>query len=585
MIFLIVCPATIMQHWLKEMHHFAPKIRSCVFHSISSTGKALNSLSKKGFVTFSSRFPSLSFFFFPFLFVSICLSVSLSYIALEQVFRTLRKGDSKGIDEGIAIITTYESLRRHKDLLTSIEWTAVCLDEGQKIRNYTTEITMIAKKLPTYHRILLSGTPIQNSLKELWCLFDFIYPGKLGNLQVFENEFATPIRLGGYINASKLQYEIGIRCAITLQRIISPYLLRRKKENLLTITQLPAKTEQILFCHISEKQRAIYHMILDSNEVKAVLSKRIPAFRAITTLRKLCNHPILVYQNNKIIWSENDDNNELLINLKRNKTKSSSFISSSSLSTPLISRDMLSDQVLKKLPKSSVYDLEDGEVFNTESEQENTVDMSDENHERSKKSNIPNRHRNYSSELEEVDNELEEERLINLIHKTESSTGISWIDSGKLLVLSKILPLWMKEKNKVLIFSQTVTMLLLIEDMLNEMNFLFLKLDGNTPIRKRNDMINTFNDMNSPYFIMLLTTRTGGVGISLTAANRVILFDPDWNPSKLICILLFVVYFYLHFLVSFVIQNSDRYTSKRKSLATWSKTRSYYLSFNYKRNN
>jgi SNF2 family DNA or RNA helicase len=449
---------------------------------------------------------------------------------LEQVFRTLRKGDSKGSNEGIAIITTYESLRRHKELLTSIEWTAVCLDEGQKIRNYTTEITMITKKLPTYHRILLSGTPIQNSLQELWCLFDFIYPGKLGNLQVFESEFATPIRLGGYINASKLQYEIGIRCAITLQRIISPYLLRRKKENLLTITQLPAKTEQILFCHISDKQRAIYHMILDSNEVKAVLSKRIPAFRAITTLRKLCNHPILVYQNNKIIWSESDDNNELLIHLKRNRTKSSSFVSSSSVLPSLSSSSSSSGHVSKKLSNSvsSVSVLEEGEDSGQGSEKD---DSQNGNHKRPNVRASP-LSRAYSSELEEVDNEEEEERVISLIHKTESSHGISWIDSGKLLVLSKILPLWMKEKNKVLIFSQTVTMLLLIEDMLKEMNFLFLKLDGNTPIRKRNDMINTFNDMNSPYYIMLLTTRTGGVGISLTAANRVILFDPDWNPSK-----------------------------------------------------
>jgi DNA excision repair protein ERCC-6 len=76
-------------------------------------------------------------------------------------------------------------------------------------------------------------------------LFDFVYPGRLGSLGVFENEFAIPIRIGGFLNATRLQIEVAVRCASSLQKIIRPYLLRRKKDDLILITKLPAKTEQV----------------------------------------------------------------------------------------------------------------------------------------------------------------------------------------------------------------------------------------------------------------------------------------------------------------------------------------------------
>jgi DNA excision repair protein ERCC-6 len=139
-----------------------------------------------------------------------------------------------------------------------VEWTAVCLDEGHKIRNPVTDISIVAKLLPSFHRIILSGTPIQNNLKELWSLFDFIYPGRLGTLLAFELEFINPIRIGGYSSATRLEAEVAVRCSATLQRIVRPYLLRRKKDDLKDITKLPPKTEQILFCQISPVQRQVY---------------------------------------------------------------------------------------------------------------------------------------------------------------------------------------------------------------------------------------------------------------------------------------------------------------------------------------
>jgi DNA excision repair protein ERCC-6 len=383
----------------------------------------------------------------------VCIIIS----AIPQVLRRLARKPST---QGLVVITTYEGMRRYRSQLVCIEWSAVCLDEGQKIRNPATAITEACKLLPAYHRVLLSGTPIQNSLRELWSLFDFIYPGRLGSLFTFEQEFATPIRLGGYANANALQFEIAIRCASTLQRIVKPYLLRRKKDDLIDVTRLPPKTEQVLFCQISPRQRSIYNSILESSEVQAVLRHRMMAFRAINTLRKLCNHPALVFQNGKVVW------NKL---------------------PPLSERRML--------------DLERGD---NDSDEGNTGQIDDDG--------------------EEADDIIAK----SLLNKS-GSAGLVWADSGKLLVLSKVLPLWQTEGHKVLIFSQTRGMLSIIESMVRELGFLYLRLDGCTPVGKRAGIVNKFNS-NPRIFVMLLTTRTGGVGISLTAANRVVLFDPDWNP-------------------------------------------------------
>lgn len=89
----------------------------------------------------------------------------------------------------------------------------------------------------------------QNNLKELWSLFDFIFPGRLGSLAVFEQEFCNPIREGGYAGASRTVAEVAARMAGTLQRIVKPYLLRRHKDDLQHVTTLPKKTEQVTQPH------------------------------------------------------------------------------------------------------------------------------------------------------------------------------------------------------------------------------------------------------------------------------------------------------------------------------------------------
>lgn len=488
-IFLIVAPATVLHHWLNEMHRWCPLMRTVIFHDISPTGSILNKKSEK---------------------------VIEAAIRRLQLDNTTRNNNTTIHGTGLSIIITYDGLRRHRDSLLRIEWTAICLDEGQKIRNPTTEITSLCKELPSYHRIILSGTPIQNSLRELWSLFDFVYPGRLGFLTTFELEFANPIRAGGYTNASKLQVELAVQSATMLQRMVKPFLLRRRKCDLTDIARLPGKTEQILFCKLSPMQREIYHTIISSQEVQAVLSRRMSAFRAIITLRKLCNHPAMVYRTGKIIWdtkpvpttTETGKSNNVKIpknkkSPKNKKTKKSSEKSSKTSKNTKSSKNYQKDQEDSN-DDDSDYDDDD----------DNVVDL-----------------RGFDNEedFECNDDNDDEDGLLSPSSSSSGLEGISWSDSGKLLVLHKVLPLWFSEGHKVLLFSQTQSMLGLIEAMMKEFGYRYMRMDGSTSVSKRSSIVDTFN-ADPTIFVMLLTTRTGGVGISLTSANRVVLIDPDWNP-------------------------------------------------------
>lgn len=333
----------------------------------------------------------------------------------------------------------------------------------QVIRNPATAIASAAKALRSFHRLVLSGTPIQNSLAELWSLMDFAVPGRLGTQGVFEVELALPIRAAGYACASRLDRRVGMQAALALQAIVAPFLLRRHKRDVLHLLRgaaaMPGKVEQVLLCNLSAAQRAAYEMVLASEEVRAVLARRCAPFRAMGTLRKLCNHPALALgPGGDIAWST--DPHYL--------------------------------RTLTRTPSAEQQEEEEGE------------------------------------EVERGGADTEE--LLRM-----EGRALHWADSGKLLVLSKLLPLWWAEgegaNNKVLVFTQTQGMLALVEGMLREMRLPCLRMDGSTPVAQRAALVQRFNSStSSEVFAMLLTTRTGGLGISLTAANKVLLVDPDWNP-------------------------------------------------------
>uniref|UniRef100_A0A1I8JJE9 DNA excision repair protein ERCC-6 n=1 Tax=Macrostomum lignano TaxID=282301 RepID=A0A1I8JJE9_9PLAT len=364
---LIACPGTVLQQWLGELRQWYPRFRVAILHSTGS-----------------------------------------GYSKPAKLVHSI--ANHPGI-----LLTTYNTLTMHRDILLKYRWDYVILDEGHRIKNPTSDVTIACKQFPTPHRIIISGTPMQNNLKELWSLFDFVYPGKLGDLQDFMQHLATPILQGGYASASKFQVELAYRCACSLRDTINPYLLRRMKEDVRL--QLPGKSEQVLFCRLSDYQRDVYKEYLASRECRQILEGRYMVFPGLSTLRKICNHP----------------------------------------------------------------DLSTGPP---------------------QKFGLPSR---------------------------ESLTFGYYKRSGKMLVVDALLKAWRSDGHKVLLFSQSRRMLGVLEAFVKKRGYPYMRMDGGTAVRSRQTLVHRFNT-DPGTFVFLLTSRVGGIGVNLTGANRVIIFDPDWNP-------------------------------------------------------
>ncbi|KAM9197329.1 DNA excision repair protein ERCC-6 [Dugong dugon] len=370
---IIVCPTTVMHQWVKEFHTWWPPFRVAILHDTGSYTHKKEKL--------------------------------IGDIAHYH---------------GI-LITSYSYIRLMQDDISRHEWHYVILDEGHKIRNPNAAITLACKQFRTPHRIILSGSPMQNNLRELWSLFDFVFPGKLGTLPVFMEQFSVPITMGGYSNASMVQVKTAYKCACVLRDTINPYLLRRMKSDVKRSLSLPDKNEQVLFCRLTDEQHEVYQNFIDSKEVHRILNGELQIFSGLVALRKICNHP------------------DLFSGGPRN---------------------------LRGLP----------------------------------------------------DDELEEDQF-----------GY-WRRSGKMIVVESLLKIWHKQGQRVLLFSQSRQMLDILEVFLRAQKYSYVKMDGTTTIASRQPLITRYNEDTS-IFVFLLTTRVGGIGVNLTGANRVIIYDPDWNPS------------------------------------------------------
>lgn len=397
---LLLCPASVLLQWVREFHKWYPPMRVVLLHAsgsgVTQAGRTYAELIQE--VLFDGGGGN------------------------DNDSENDSENDDRGRGGGV-VIATYENVRQYQELFMDHEWDYVVLDEGHRIRNPDAEITLVCKQFKTVHRIILTGTPIQNRLRELWSLFDFVYPGKLGTLPTFDDEFVLPIRTGGYANASRMQVLMAYKCALVLKDLITPFLLRRTKKEIQHVTRMPDKMEQILFCSLTPRQRSVYQRFLGSAEVASVLRRDVRPFRAIAILRHICNHPDLL--------------------------------------------ETVGENGAGALP-SQRSDLED-----------------------------------YGS----VEN------------------------SGKMLVLTKILSLWKEQGHRVLLFTQTRKMLDILESTMARLGYRSCRLDGTTSVKKRQSLLDAFNADDSKIFVFLLTTRAGGIGINLTGADRVVIFDPDWNPS------------------------------------------------------
>lgn len=187
------------------------------------------------------------------------------------------------------IITSYGTMRIDIKELQQHRFHYIILDESQQIKNPDAQVTKAAQLLKAKNRIILSGTPVQNNTFDLYAQMQFLNPGFLGNKEFFKTEFATPIDKSG-----------NSEVAAQLRKLIYPFMLRRTKEQV--ATDLPDKTETILWCEMNKEQRAVYdeyknyyrHQLLGKIEESGMNNAAIYILEGLMRLRQICDSPVLV---------------------------------------------------------------------------------------------------------------------------------------------------------------------------------------------------------------------------------------------------------------------------------------------------
>lgn len=216
------------------------------------------------------------------------------------------------------LVTSYNLLQFEEELFAGREFATIVLDEAQAFKNRNTKRSRAVMNLQGDFRLLTTGTPIENHLGELWNLFNFINPGLLGTYEFFQERFAVPIE--------RNNDEVARR---TLHRLITPFVLRRRKNQVLE--DLPAKTEIVLTVEMSDEERAFYEAVrrdalarIDSDKGDAK-DKRFRILAELTRLRLACCHPRLVTENIPLGSSKLDLFAETLEELLENKHKALVF--------------------------------------------------------------------------------------------------------------------------------------------------------------------------------------------------------------------------------------------------------------------
>lgn len=310
------------------------------------------------------------------------------------------------IDEDFDVcITSYEMILREKSHLKKFAWAYIIIDEAHRIKNEQSSLAQIIREFKSRNRLLITGTPLQNNLHELWALLNFLLPDVFGDSEAFDQWFS---------NQDADQDTV----VQQLHRVLRPFLLRRVKSDV--EKSLLPKKELNLYVGMSEMQIKWYKKILekDIDAVNGASGKRESKTRLLNIvmqLRKCCNHPYLF------------------------------------------------------------EGAEPGPPYTTD------------------------------------------EHLV--------------YNAGKMVMLDKILDRMKKQGSRVLIFSQMSRVLDILEDYCVFRGHKYNRIDGSTAHEDRITSIDEYNKPGSEKFVFLLTTRAGGLGINLTSADIVILFDSDWNPQ------------------------------------------------------
>uniref|UniRef100_A0A669D2Y8 Chromodomain helicase DNA binding protein 6 n=1 Tax=Oreochromis niloticus TaxID=8128 RepID=A0A669D2Y8_ORENI len=342
--------------------------------------------------------------------------ISRQMILQYEMFHRDPQGNTiPGVLKFHGLITTFEMIMADCPELKKLHWRCVVIDEAHRLKNRNCKLLEGLKLMNLEHKVLLTGTPLQNSVEELFSLLNFLEPLQFPSESTFLEEFGD------------LKTDEQVK---KLQAILKPMMLRRLKDDV--EKNLAPKEETIIEVELTNIQKKYYRAILEKNFSflsKGANQHNMPnLINTMMELRKCCNHPYL------ITGAE--------------------------------------EKILESFKKSHSPEAPDFQL----------------------------------------------QAMIQA--------------AGKLVLIDKLLPKLLAGGHKVLVFSQMVRCLDILEDYLIQRRYTYERIDGRVRGNLRQAAIDRFCKPDSDRFVFLLCTRAGGLGINLTAADTCIIFDSDWNPQN-----------------------------------------------------
>ncbi|KAJ6289655.1 hypothetical protein OIU78_025556 [Salix suchowensis] len=381
------------------------------------------------------------------------------------------------------LITSFDTYRIHGSILSEVDWEVVIVDEAHRLKNEKSKLYLACSEIKTRKRIGLTGTVMQNKIMELFNLLDWVAPGSLGSREHFREFYDEPLKHGQRSTAPESFVRKADKRKEHLVAVLRKYMLRRTKEE--TIGHLMmGKEDNVVFCSMSELQKRVYRSMLQLPDIQCLVNKDLPCSCGSPLKQVECCKRIVP---DGIIWPY----------LHRDSPEGCDSCPYCLVLPCLVKLQQISNHL--ELIKPNPRDELDKQKKDAE----------------------------FASAVFGPDVDL-----VGGNAQSENFMGLSDVKHcGKMQALEKLMFSWASRGDKILLFSYSVRMLDILEKFLIRKGYSFSRLDGSTPSNLRQSLVDDFNSSPSKQ-VFLISTRAGGLGLNLVSANRVVIFDPNWNPAQ-----------------------------------------------------
>ena len=470
---LVVCPLSVLSSWMAESKKWTPKLKVIRFHGPVHERSRLKQIVAGEIDQYGNKTRN----------ARMKLNARRTARGQEVIDLTPEEEsetDERGVD---IVVTTYDGFLAEQTWFKRVfVWNYVVLDEGHKIKNDMTLISKALQGLGAEYRLILTGTPLQNNMVELWALLHWLYQ------EVFTERTSEIFKASFDLTKGKVNTEVMDHA----RRLLEVIMLRRMKNSPGVELNLPPKTDILLYVPLTPMQRFFYKTLLSRSD-EGLLTE--------------------------LFSGASEKENALLPNEDPNKLDDQAVAKLDSLE--------------KQAARGSIAAAAEWEETKEIMRQALSRDQTDDKTKGSwrKLMNILMQLRKCCNHPYTLPNTEPDPYYIG-DHVIKAS--------GKFILLDKIInELVVKQRKKVLIFSGFSRMLDCCEDFLALRGgqgdaFSYVRLDGRTSRARRNLNIRMFNDEASDYRVMLISTRAGGLGINLATASEVIILDSDWNPQVML---------------------------------------------------